>query len=206
MASIDYTKFRDATEPERILKSLAKGIDLWFHEGIYQGEYFHQWITQQLATKDKHTFGDLRTDAGPDVPAAEQYKLVVMTSDLSQGQIKRLPWDYEDPAHRADDQRIADAVRASMSIPFFFRPFSLNVYADGPSVFVDGGMLSNFPSTPSTARRVHRRVCPRSASNSRPVRGRTSSSTRSRATSAWPWPCSAPCRAGATRCTSTIPP
>ncbi len=145
MASIDYTKFRDATEPERILKSLAKGIDLWFHEGMYQGEYFHQWITQQLATKDKHTFGDLRTDAGPDVPATEQYKLVVMTSDLTQGQIKRLPWDYEDRAHPADDQRIADAVRASMSIPFFFRPFSLNVYADGPSVFVDGGMLSNFP-------------------------------------------------------------
>jgi NTE family protein len=127
------------------LGSLAKASDLWFHEGFYKGEYFHQWITEQLATKNKHTFGDLRTELGPDVPAAEQYKLVVMTSDVSQGQLRRLPWDYADPAHPADGQRIADAVRASMSIPFFFRPFTLDVYPDGPSVFVDGDMLSNFP-------------------------------------------------------------
>jgi NTE family protein len=41
MAALDYTKFRDSTEPERLLSSLAKGVDLWFHEGIYKGEYFH---------------------------------------------------------------------------------------------------------------------------------------------------------------------
>jgi len=144
MVTLDYTKFRDASEWEKILAP-AKGIDLWFHEGIYKGEYFHHWIAEQLATRDKHTFDDLRTDAGPGVPDNEQYKLVVMTSDLSQGQLKRLPWDYADPAHPAGGQRVADAVRASMLIPFFFRPFALNVYADGPSVFVDGGMLSNFP-------------------------------------------------------------
>ncbi len=144
MASLDYTKFRDASGWEKALP-LFKGTDLWFHEGIYKGEYFHQWITEQLATKDKHTFGELRIDAGPGIPDAQQYKLVVMTSDLTQGQLARLPWDFADPAHPRDGQRIADAVRASMSIPFFFRPFSLNVYADGPSVFVDGGMLSNFP-------------------------------------------------------------
>jgi NTE family protein len=144
MATLDYTKFRDASEWEKILAP-AKGVDLWFHEGIYKGEYFHQWITDQLASKDKHTFGDLRTDAGSAVPDNEQYRLVVMTSDLTQGELRRLPWDYEDPQHPRDGQRIADAVRASMSIPFFFRPFELNVYKSGPSVFVDGGMLSNFP-------------------------------------------------------------
>ena len=144
MATLDYTKFRDASEWEKILAP-AKGVDLWFHEGIYKGEYFHQWITDRLASKDKHTFGDLRTDAGSAVPDNEQYRLVVMTSDLTQGELRRLPWDYEDPRHPRDGQRIADAVRASMSIPFFFRPFELNVYKSGPSVFVDGGMLSNFP-------------------------------------------------------------
>lgn len=144
MVSIDYTRFRDASGWERALH-VTKGIDLWFHEGIYKGEYFHTWIAEQLATKGKHTFGDLRTEAGSAVPDNEQYKLVVMASDVSQGQLRRLPWDFEDPKHPRDGQRIADAVRASMSIPFFFRPFPLNVYADGPSVFVDGGMLSNFP-------------------------------------------------------------
>src|ERR1700722_9742430 len=144
MVSLDYTKFRDASGWEKVVP-LVKGTDLWFHEGIYKGEYFHTWISEQLATKNKHTFADLRTDAGPGVPDNEQYRLVVMASDVSQGQLRRLPWDFEDARHPRDGQRIADAVRASMSIPFFFRPFPLNVYADGPSVFVDGGMLSNFP-------------------------------------------------------------
>jgi NTE family protein len=144
MASLDYTKFRDASGWEKALP-LIKGTDLWFHEGIYKGEYFHQWISQQLATKDKRTFSDLHTDLGPSVPENQQYKLVVMASDVSQGELRRLPWDFADPSHPRDGQLIADAVRASMSIPFFFRPFTLNVYDTGPSVFVDGGMLSNFP-------------------------------------------------------------
>jgi NTE family protein len=144
MVSLDYTKFRDASGWEKAVP-IFKGTDLWFHEGIYKGEYFHQWIGEQLATKKTRTFSDLRTDAGAGIPENEQYKLVVMASDVSQGELRRLPWDFEDPTHPRDGQVIADAVRASMSIPFFFRPFSLNVYADGPSVFVDGGMLSNFP-------------------------------------------------------------
>src|SRR5271168_2298947 len=39
MVTLDYTKFRDASEWEKILEP-AKGIDLWFHQGIYKGEYF----------------------------------------------------------------------------------------------------------------------------------------------------------------------
>ena len=144
MASLDYTKFRDASAWERALP-LAEGLALWFNEGIYRGEYFHQWISDQLSTKAKRVFGDLRTDAGDDVPASQQYKLVVMASDVSQGQLVRLPWDFTDSAHPRDEQVIADAVRASMSIPFFFRPFPLHVFSNGPSVMVDGGMLSNFP-------------------------------------------------------------
>ena len=49
----------------------------------------------------------------------------------------------------ADDQLVADAVRASMSIPFFYEPLRFRRRdADGKqvvSVMVDGGMLSNFP-------------------------------------------------------------
>jgi NTE family protein len=144
MSSLDYTKFRDASGWEKALP-FTKGTDLWFHEGIYKGDYFHGWISQQLASKDKHVFRDLRTGALPGVPDDKQYKLVVMASDVSQGQLVRLPWSFTDPAHPRDEQLIADAVRASMSIPFFFRPFHLNVVPGGPSVMVDGGMLSNFP-------------------------------------------------------------
>ncbi len=50
-----------------------------------------------------------------------------------------------------DDQPVADAVRASASIPFFFRPFRMQVdkaaVTGGHSEILctDGGMLSNFP-------------------------------------------------------------
>jgi NTE family protein len=58
----------------------------------------------------------------------------------------RLPWDYGrvyglDP----DEQSVADAVRASMSIPFFFRPVTLTGAGGLTSTLVDGGIVSNFP-------------------------------------------------------------
>ena len=68
-----------------------------------------------------------------------------MTSDVSRGRLLRLPWDYTVDNIEAGTQMVADAVRASMSIPFFFRPVILDVPKSGPSVLVDGGMLSNFP-------------------------------------------------------------
>jgi NTE family protein len=40
---------------------------------------------------------------------------------------------------------VADAVRASMSIPFFFRPVTLTSAAGLTSTLMDGGLLSNFP-------------------------------------------------------------
>jgi NTE family protein len=62
----------------------------------------------------------------------------------------RLPWDYQallgvDP----DQQSVADAVRASASIPFFFRPFRMktdpSIVRHSSIVCTDGGMLSNYP-------------------------------------------------------------
>jgi len=56
------------------------------------------------------------------------------------------PADYERYGIDADGVRVADAVRASASIPFFFEPVTLtDVRAKRRVVLVDGGMLSNFP-------------------------------------------------------------
>jgi NTE family protein len=65
---------------------------------------------------------------------------------VTTGQLVRLPWDYRrvyglDP----DEQSVADAVRASMAIPFFFRPVTLSGSTGLTSTLVDGGILSNFP-------------------------------------------------------------
>jgi NTE family protein len=141
MWKVDYNKFQDASLFGR-LGPLGKGIEILFHDGMYKGQYLLDWLTEQLAAVDKQTFGDLRLDdpdAAPDLK--HTYKLVVMTSDLSEGRLVQLPWDYEARLKRKPDgEKVADAVRMSMSIPLFFQP-----WRDGGSCFVDGGMLSNFP-------------------------------------------------------------
>jgi len=48
------------------------------------------------------------------------FSLVVHVSDLTRRVLVRLPWDYADYGRAADDERVIDAVQASMSIPFYF--------------------------------------------------------------------------------------
>jgi NTE family protein len=66
----------------------------------------------------------------------------------------RLPWDYSNYGFEPGRQRIVDAVRASMSIPFFFEPVRIKApaamfggvtYSKSSVMWVDGGLLSNFP-------------------------------------------------------------
>ncbi len=136
------------------LGKVGEGIEVLVHDGIYQGQKLHDWIAQTLENGPNpvRTWADLRipgTDAA--TPIEQRYRLVVVVSDISRGRMLRLPWDYptllgKDP----DTQLVADAVRASASIPFFFRPWHLPVeskIANGHDqlVLTDGGMLSNFP-------------------------------------------------------------
>ncbi len=145
MTALDYTRFRDDTRLDH-LPILGKGLSIWLEHGIYAGDYFHGWIREQLTGLGVNTFADLyAADPGSSLPANEQYKLVVMTSDVSRGRLLRLPWDYTVDGIEANRQTVADAVRASMSIPFFYRPVTLDIPGAAPSVLVDGGMLSNFP-------------------------------------------------------------
>ena len=145
IAELDYTRFSDPTALDNI-PVLGKGLSLLFEHGIYKGDYFHTWISEQLAELGVRTFKDLfRPDPGSSLPPDQQYKLVVMASDVSRGRLLRLPWDYDLDGLEANSQAVADAIRASMSIPFFYRPAALDVPKAKPSVLVDGGMLSNYP-------------------------------------------------------------
>ena len=92
------------------------------------------------------TFGDLRIsgDAGADPRPEHRWKLVVMAADVTRGQLLRLPWDYERYGLNPDEQPVAEAVRASISVPYLFEPVKLR-HAGGESLLVDGGLVSNFP-------------------------------------------------------------
>ena len=75
-----------------------------------------------------------------------QYKLVVMATDVTRGRLLRLPWDYPLFDLKIDEQIVADAVRASMSIPLFFEPVTIRDGKTGEATtLVDGGVPSNFP-------------------------------------------------------------
>jgi NTE family protein len=143
--SLDYAKFQDSVLLERIPVA-GKGLALLQGTGIYHGDYAHDWVRDALAGLGVHTFADLKLE-DKSLPPERRYKLVVTVSDLTLGQLVRLPWDYKavyglDP----DTMSVADAVRASMSIPFVFTPVTLtNARTSVSSTLVDGGLLSNFP-------------------------------------------------------------
>ncbi|MEU7765781.1 patatin-like phospholipase family protein [Nocardia sp. NPDC049190] len=141
---LEYDKFLDRGLFERI-PLVGPSWAILRGSGIYRGDYAYEWIAAKLRTLGVTTFHDLRID-DETLPAQRQYSLVVTVTDVTTGQLVRLPWDYDrvyglDP----DTQPVAAAVRASMAIPFFFRPVSLTSTAGVTSTLVDGGVLSNFP-------------------------------------------------------------
>lgn len=142
--TLDYRKFRDRGFPGSWLGPLgvlADPLAVVVEQGAYEGDYLHEWVRGVLADLGVHTFGDLRRDdPEDDGHIHHQYSLVVTASDVSRRRLAHLPWDYADYGLDPDEQSVADAVRASASIPFFFEPVTL-----ARSTLVDGGLLSNYP-------------------------------------------------------------
>ncbi len=156
MKATDFRRFMDRSLLDRI-PLLGMGVSMLGDQGIYEGKYFKQWLREQLPD-GRETFAGLRLPADPASSLAEheRYRLVVMASDVSLRRVVRLPWHYKSVyGLAADEQSVVDAVRASMSIPFFFEPVYLEHAVDRDivdrdnvlrrSTLVDGGMLSNFP-------------------------------------------------------------
>ena len=135
--------------------------------GLYTGAYLAEWLQPILTELGVRTFADLKIaqsdDPGMSLPPSKRYRLVVHTSDITRGELAQLPWDYGYYGLPADDQDVVGAVRASMSIPFFFEPVTIQAneaevdvatpdgsvirqhYDAGTVTWTDGGMLRNFP-------------------------------------------------------------
>ena len=146
MDGLNWRQFTDPSLVDRV-PLLGPAASVLAEFGVYEGEYLREWLGNQLADLGVERFRDLRMDDGEGcLGDHDVYKLVVMATDVTLGELVRFPWDYEaryglDP----DEQLVVDAVRASMSIPLFFEPVRLT-HADGTrSTLVDGGVLSNFP-------------------------------------------------------------
>jgi NTE family protein len=103
---------------------------VWSKSGATGTELFKSWLNEQLRVKlqlaqgERVRFEHLR-----------EIQLRVVAADLS----KRSMSVFGGPTDQS--MEIAEAVAASISYPFFFRPVHI-----GNSLFVDGGMVSNFPA------------------------------------------------------------
>ncbi|MDR9457656.1 MAG: patatin-like phospholipase family protein [Salegentibacter sp.] len=142
--------------------------------GINPGDHFEEWLTQSLEKYGIHNFSDLDSRR-TQIPKLKNLRnsdyefkkpgLAIITSEISTHSKVEFPKMRE--LYWADTENLQPAkfVRASMSIPFFFYPFTVknipnagenkvvkweeHVSYSGPVPqevrFVDGGMLSNFP-------------------------------------------------------------
>lgn len=148
MDRLDYARVPDRGPPG--LPGVSEGVSLLRSGGAYKGDYLREFVYEELKKLGGvQTFGDLRrTDrqADPNLQPYQRYKLVVMATDITAGRLLRLPWDYRLLHLDPDTQLVADAVRASSSIPLYFEPVIVHDGQSGQqSTLVDGGVLSNFP-------------------------------------------------------------
>jgi len=123
MMSLDFGKLEDGSE-------IGGPVRLIERYGWFKGDYFlnlMQSYVGQKAGDARATFGELKAQGG-------FKELYVFGTDLSKQAVQEF-------SHRATpDVAVADAVRISMSIPFFFESRG---FAGG--VYCDGGVLNNYP-------------------------------------------------------------
>ena len=98
-------------------------------------------------------------DPGSSLPESQRYALLVTASDVSRKRLVRLPWDYALYGLDPDEQEVADAVRASTSIPFFFEPVTLRSMTRRrrPARRFDPGRRQRAVQLPDRVVRPHRR-------------------------------------------------
>ena len=115
----------------KLFKDNLNIFRLFRRYGLYKGDYFLKWFQQLIINKgfDKNiTFKELleKTNRG----------LYVFSSNINIRDIQGFSADY------TPNVRIAEAVRASMSIPTFFKASTITGL-DG--IYIDGGIAYNYP-------------------------------------------------------------
>ena len=126
MHGLDFTKFEEGFNPLRIVT----------HYGLHDGDYILSFVHQFLEESPKHfspdtSFSEFRDAGGKD--------LFVFASDLNTFSVT------EFSADKTPNVKVAEAVRASMSIPIFFKAWQFSDGQPNNHLYVDGGMVFNYP-------------------------------------------------------------
>jgi len=163
MRELNYQSCEQTDAMERDLGLMGDAYAVLRYQGLYETGFVHDWLSARLTAAGVETFADLKItdDPGTSLAPQQRYRLVVHATDLTRKALVRLPWDLpfyllagrsgpalslEQQIAAIDGYKVCDAVRASMSIPYFFRPFAQPTPL-GECTWVDGGLLQNFPIT-----------------------------------------------------------
>jgi len=126
LGDTNFKQFQDDLNP---LKLTSK-------YGLYRGEKLLTWLHEIIEKKtgNKHlTFAGLKEQG---------YKtLKVFASDLNTAALTEFSFE------KTPDVKIAESIRASMSIPLFFDAWKFPDNKPNNHIFVDGGVLYNYPIT-----------------------------------------------------------
>jgi NTE family protein len=134
MLDLNFQQFENGSTlggPERFFRRFG-----WF-----KGDYFLEWMQCRVKEKTGNpnaTFADLHMDR------SRFRDLFVVSSDLSRRRSQIFSYAT------SPDLPVAQAVRASMSIPLFFEGFYIDDNLFGETgqkqdLFVDGGVFDNYP-------------------------------------------------------------
>ncbi|MFY3793090.1 patatin-like phospholipase family protein [Ureibacillus sp. MALMAid1270] len=133
---LDELDLKSLLDPPKFSRTLPflKWLNLYFRMGLYQGKALEKWFYKKLAAKDIYTFDDLPRGS-----------LKLVASDLTNGRMVVIPDDLPSYGFNWKTFSVAKALRMSCGIPFFFEPVKLRDNKKEECIFVDGGVLSNFP-------------------------------------------------------------
>ena len=106
--------------------------------GQCEGAALERWLMERLAAKGVRTFADLRQ-------IHPEGSVQVIVTDLTARALLVLPDDAPALGLDPDALEVAQAVRMSAGIPFYYRPVVRRAPDGRRHWLVDGGVLSNFP-------------------------------------------------------------
>ena len=126
MRDLDFNTFKKGWNPLRIFTKY----------GLYTGDAILEFIYEcyhasPLLLDRKLTFHDLKEAGGLD--------LIVFASNLNENTLN------EFSLHQTPNCIVAEAVRASMSIPIFFKSWKFSNGIPNEHIYVDGGVTFNYP-------------------------------------------------------------
>jgi NTE family protein len=126
MKSVQFNKFKNGWNPLRIFTGY----------GLYSGDYILNFVQEALKKSPKKlkpnaSFQDMRNAGCKD--------LYVFACNTSMHTVTEFSADM------TPEFMVAEAVRASMSIPFFFKAWQFSHTNANNHIYIDGGIVYNYP-------------------------------------------------------------